>query len=269
MKKILIAVLVLGLSFSGFANTVNNIVEELQNISVTISTDSGQGSGVIVTRNSCTYVITAAHCVSQLRHVRRVINQDGSTRYLVNFDTVTVLKDVYEKDEMVGTTTLEADVVKFSDADFGQDIAVLKVRKTGLPPISTRFYLENALVPVGTKLFHMGSMMGHIGSNSFTTGVLSQIGRTINGKNFYQSSVVACGGSSGCGLFLEDGRYIGMLVMGVPKVTGFNLFTPMNRIKDWAKSANVMWLFDEKLPVTDLKDIELVEEQSPIVNDAN
>lgn len=266
MKIIKVLVLVMAMvSVNVFATDI--VVSQLQDVSVTIHSASGEGSGVLVTRSGVSFVMTAAHVVDSARQVRKVVNpKDGSSRYIVTFDPVLVMKDVYEGDRMVGTIILTADVIKFSDVDYGEDVAILKVRKTGmLPQVSTKFYNDSTLLPIGTKLLHVGSMLGHRGSNSFTTGVLSQVGRIEEGKMFYQTSTVACAGSSGCGIFLEDGRYVGMLVRGYPRVIGFGLFTPVQRIQAWAKKTNISWIFDETLPVTPFGDIELVEDESPIV----
>ena len=127
----------------------------LQDISVTISANRSEGSGVAFTRDGITFIWTAAHVVSGLRSTR-----------------------------------------------------------------------------------------GQLGSNSMTAGIVSQHGRVLSGLNgvFDQTTVTAFPGSSGGGVYLEDGRYIGMLVRGAGE--GFNLIVPVRRMRTWAKEANVEWAMD-------------------------
>jgi hypothetical protein len=102
---------------------------------------------------------------------------------------------------------------------------------------------------------HVGSLLGQVGSNSLTTGVMSQHGRVLNNVVFDQSTCAAFSGSSGGGIYLEkDGRYIGMLVRGAGET--FNLMVPIRRMKDWAKKANIEFAIDDKVSVpsdTELK----------------
>jgi hypothetical protein len=269
--KLLVFSMVLACS-SVFAT--DKVVQDLQDCSVTIRvTDGkhgGEGSGVIVTRNGTTYVMTAAHVVELVRNTRKVVDpKTGTPRYIISFGPVLILKDVFDGDRKVGSLTAEAEVIKYSDADFGEDVAILRVKKGGLlPQVSAKFYNDTAYLPVGTKLLHVGSMYGFVGSNSYTTGVLSQVGRVIEDKMFYQTNVVACPGSSGCGIFLEDGRYVGMFVRAWNIPTGFGYFTPIQRIEKWAKKTNALWFFDETVPLpTNFGDIELLEDAPPIVDD--
>ena len=66
-----------------------------------------------------------------------------------------------------------------------------------------------------------------------TSGIISQVGR-IHGKvEFDQTTVTAFPGSSGGGVYLQDGRYVGMIVRGAGE--GFNLMVPVRRMVRWAE----------------------------------
>ena len=107
-------------------------------------------------------------------------------------------------------------------------------------------------------------MLGQFGANSYTTGVLSQTGRTLpmkgaNVKVFDQVTAVAFPGSSGGGMFLKDnGEYIGMLTQGVMKLQGFNFIVPVRRIHAWAKDAKIEWAINPTMPMPSLKEIDAI-----------
>ena len=52
-------------------------------------------------------------------------------------------------------------------------------------------------------------------------------------------------GSSGGGVWTEDGKYMGMVVRGSGET--FNLIVPIRRIRAWAKRVNVEFVFDPKI----------------------
>jgi hypothetical protein len=103
---------------------------------------------------------------------------------------------------------------------------------------------------IGTELYHVGSLLGQVGANSLTTGIISQTGRVLNlaggeGVVFDQTTATAFPGSSGGGVFMKsDGRYVGTLVRGAGE--GFNLIVPVRRLRGWAEGAGVPWIVDPK-----------------------
>ncbi len=139
-------------------------------------------------------------------------------------------------------------------------------RKNAYPvAITAKFQSDKKYIPaIGTKLVHVGSLLGQFGANSFTNGVVSQIGRTLpmkgaNVKVFDQVTVTAFPGSSGGGVFLEEtGEYVGMLTQGVMKMQGFNFIVPVRRIHEWATASNIEWAIDPNVPMPSLKGIESI-----------
>jgi len=236
------------------------VADHLQDISVTIKSDSGysksEGSGVLITRDvegeKITFVWTCAHVVDNLRDIRTII-EDGTPKKIIEFGDVQIVKELVEEGRRVGEIKMNATVVKFSDADDGEDLALLMVRAKDYGKASAKFYLdkEETIIPIGTQLYHVGSLLGQMGANSMTSGIISQVGR-IHGKvEFDQTTVTAFKGSSGGGVFLQDGRYVGMIVRGAGE--GFNLMVPVRRMKRWAEKHEIMWALDPsiKMPTLD------------------
>lgn len=233
----------------------------LQNISVTIRATNGrqggEGSGVIFSRkdkagNVVNFVWTAAHVVDILRTERRVVVR-GSTITLVEFKDAQVVKVIRQNGRAVGIVVLDAEVIKYSEADKGHDLALLRIRKLNFISSSASFYLGKGVPPLGTPLYHVGSLLGQFGSNSMTDGIYSSHGRVIpeiNKKVFDQTTVAAFPGSSGGGVYEKrTGRYVGMLVRGAGET--FNLIVPVRRMVAWATANELMWALDASVPMPD------------------
>tara|TARA_Y100000361_G_C11150590_1_gene340770 strand:- start:1065 stop:1988 length:924 start_codon:yes stop_codon:yes gene_type:complete len=265
MKKIIILLTLLFSSVNIFAITTKerrSVSDYLQDISVTIksvgSYSKSEGSGVLITREiegqKITFVWTCGHVVDNLRDVRTVI-EDGSPKKIVEFDDVQIVKELVEDGRRVGEIKMDATVVKYSDADDGEDLALLMVRAKDYGKASAKFYLdkEEPIIPIGTQLFHVGSLLGQFGSNSMTSGIISQVGRIYNKVEYDQTTVTAFPGSSGGGVYLQDGRYVGMIVRGAGE--GFNLMVPVRRMIRWSKEHDIMWALDPKAKTPTLKEI--------------
>jgi len=249
--------------------TAGALVQNLQEISVTIRSGGSQGSGTLYTRkvgdDTITFVWTAAHVVDNLRKVRSVIDpESGSPKLLVEFEDAEIVREFTEDGRRIGEMKFDARVVKYSDANQGEDLALLVVRKRNYvgENITAKFYLDKEIPPIGTELYHVGSLLGQVGSNSLTTGVVSQIGRVLNlganGVIFDQTTVTAFPGSSGGGVFLKgDGRYVGMLVRGAGEQ--FNFTVPARRLTAWADKAGIKWAVDPTVALPSLEDIAKIK----------
>jgi hypothetical protein len=246
----------------------------LQSISVTIRADRGQGSGVLVTREmigldgkpvKVNFVWTAAHVLSRLRKTRTVIDsKTGQSKTLVEFRDAEIVQEIVEGGRRVGEKKMLASVIKYSDADEGQDLALLMVRKIGMTEESAVFYdTDTDILPIGTKVFHVGSLHGQFGANSMTDGIMSQIGRVLNigsaggGVVFDQTTVNAFPGSSGGGVYVAGdteetkqyrGQYCGMIVRGAGET--FNLIVPIRRMRAWAKASGCEWAIKNDPKIT-------------------
>lgn len=270
MRSFLSTLLVVAaLSVATTASAADTLVDNLQNVSVTIKSGQGQGSGVLFTRTvgdeTVTYVWTAAHVIDNQRKTRNVI-VNGSPKTVVEFDDVQIVQEFKQNGRRIGEVKMEAKVLRYSDADQGEDLALLEVRKRNFTEATNTTTFYNGEIPaIGTELYHVGSLQGQFGANSLTAGIVSQIGRVLelgaNGTVFDQTTVTAFPGSSGGGVFLKDsGQYVGMLVRGGGEQ--FNFIVPVRRLRAWAKAANIEWAIDQtvalpteeelkKLPIED------------------
>ena len=269
--KILLAVLLLAMSINQAFGGDAALYQKLQDVSVTVKAGRGEGSGVIITREvtvgdakeKINFVWTAAHVVASLRSVRNTI-EGGTPKKVVEFKDAQIVKELVEKGRRVGEIKMDAKVIKYSDADSGDDLALLLVRKRNFVDQNILFYPSNDPIPVGTELYHVGSLLGQVGSNSMTRGIMSKVGRVLelgtgDGVVFDQTSAPAFPGSSGGGIFLTEssgdnsGRYSGMLVRGAGET--FNLIVPVRRMRSWATIQNILWSLDETLEVPSYEDI--------------
>ena len=265
MQKTLLGMCLLAVSATQAWGGDAALYQKLQDVSVTVKAGASEGSGVIITREvpvgdtieKINFVWTAAHVVARLRSVRNTI-QDGMPKKVVEFKDAQIVKELVEKGRRVGEIKMDAKVVKYSDADTGEDLALLLVRKRNFVDQNILFYPDDTPVPVGTELYHVGSLLGQVGSNSMTRGIMSKVGRVLelgtgDGVVFDQTSAPAFPGSSGGGIFLTEssgdysGRYTGMLVRGAGET--FNLIVPVRRMRKWAQKQNVLWALDETLTV--------------------
>ncbi len=278
--SILTTMLFLSVNFAYGAD----LAQTLQDVSVTIRSNNSSGSGVIVTRKlkvkkdskeetTINFVWTAGHVLDGLRSTRTVIDsKTGTTRQVVEFKDAAIVQELIENGRRVGELKMDAKVIKYSDADNGEDLALLMIRKKDFVSASADFYLEgDMMIPIGTRLFHVGSLLGQVGSNSMTSGIMSKVGRVLNlgsrgGIVFDQSTVTAFPGSSGGGIFLGDdteklkvhkGKYIGMLVRGAGE--GFNFMVPIRRMKDWAEKNSLLWALDSKVAPPTLEELDKIK----------
>jgi len=266
IKLTLLAVFVSTLSYAKAAT--NKVAEYLQDVSVTIVSEGqfskGEGSGVIFSRENkdgktVNFVWTAAHVIDNLRQERKVI-VNGSPKTLVEFKDAKIVKVIRQNGRSVGRLEMDAEVVKYSDADDGHDLALLRVRKLDFIDVTVNFNLDANIPKLGTDLWHVGSLLGQMGSNSMTDGIYSQTGRLIPQLNkhvFDQTTVAAFPGSSGGGVFLKsDARYVGMLVRGAGET--FNLIVPVRRMKEWCTKNDILWALDPKVPLPDASEISKI-----------
>jgi len=272
-KRLFTGVVSAALLLSGLSVAyAQDVAQHLQDISVTIKSGSNEGSGVLITRKlvakegdkekiNVNFVVTCAHVVDNLRSTRQII-ENGRPKTIVEFKDAQIVKELVESGRKVGELKMDAQVIMYSDAEEGEDLAILIVRKRGFVTANTEFCLESHTVEIGTNLFHVGSLLGQSGANSMTAGIMSQVGRVLDlgsggGTVFDQTTVTAFPGSSGGGVFLTNGNYVGMLVRGAGET--FNLIVPVRRMQSWAKARGAEWVLNPKLPTPSLEDIKKIE----------
>ena len=251
----------------------DKVAQHLQDISVTIRAANSEGSGVIISREmllfkgskdtiKVNFVWTAAHVVDGLRSTRIVIDGQGKPKTVIEFKDAQIVKELTENGRKVGELKLDAKVILYSDATDGEDLALLMVRKRGFVDKNTEFYLDKKNIGIGEPLLHVGSLLGQAGANSMTNGIMSKVGRVLDigsgdGVVFDQTTVTAFPGSSGGGVFIKDGKYVGMLVRGSGET--FNFIVPIRRMVKWAKKRDIEWAIDVTKPVPTIEDIKRIE----------
>lgn len=236
----------------------SKVVDHLQAISFTVDVGNGSGSGVVKNRNRdkdvYSFVWTAAHVVDGLKRQKTVIDpKTGSPKVIVFFEDAKVNKTLVENGRTVGKLEFLAKVVRFSS---DEDLALLQVRKKNVAVEGVKFYLEEKPLHIGKAVFHVGSLLGEGGSQSMTTGIVSQVGRLIDDKVFDQITATSFPGSSGGGVFLNDGRLVGQVLRGAGE--GFVLMAPSRRIVKWAREANIGWAVDDTVPFPSDKELDKI-----------
>lgn len=276
MKTLILSV---GLFFLAGLAYAGELATHLQNVSVTVHTNTGSGSGVVITRDvklkatdkdtvKVNFVWTAGHVVDSLRSIRTIVDpKTGTEKKVIEYAPAFLVKELVENGRKVGEIRVEARVVKYSDAETNEDLALLMILRKNFITDNTEFFLEGEKTPtIGDKLIHVGSLLGQGGANSMTTGIISQVGRTINlaGGNvvvFDQTTCPAFPGSSGGGVFFDEdskdqkkgGKYVGMLVRGAGET--FNLIVPVRRMHSFAEKHNILWALDSSVPVPALDEL--------------
>lgn len=258
--NITILTLILNWINVGYCEETKDVAKQLQEIAVTIKAGGSSGSGVIFTRkdtnnNFINFVWTAGHVVKDLRSERELITSDGSKKTVVEFQDPKIVKILIEDGRIVGTLEIDCEIIKYSDAENGDDLCIMMARKKGFIKETVKFYNNIEPLPLGTELFHVGSLLGITGGQSLTAGIVSQIGRLVNKKEFDQSTVVAFPGSSGGGLFLKNnGECVGFILRGAGET--FNLFIGIRRVKDWAERNRMLWALDQNIPLPPIEEIK-------------
>jgi len=252
----------------GSVNADELNVDNLDAAAVTIKASGSEGSGSIIikemvvdakgTKEKVTFCLTAAHVIARNRSISTKI-KNGREIKIVEFSDPGLLQEIHFKGRNVGEIKLSGKVVRYSDADDGHDIALIMLYTPDTFKNSVTFEQDTTYIPPkGMKVIHIGSSNGQIGSNSFTSGNISQTGRLLNvgsGSGFVydQTSAPAEPGSSGCMIVREsDGRYIGMLVRGGSST--FNFIVPVRRLHEWSAEVGAEFLFNEQAEVPSLKD---------------
>lgn len=196
-------------------------------VCVQIDTTNCYGTGIMINRGGQAWVITAAHVVDDVRTTN-------------GFTPVKIVTRI------AGQQSYTADVVVYSNAETGEDIALLRVRRSGEWPYSATFAGPEPPLP-GTRVFHAGCIPGMEGLNSCTEGIVGLTGLFYEDKEYDQTTFASWPGSSGGGVFDSEGRCVGLVVRGA--VLGSSLIVPARRIIAWAKQNKLEWLLDPDLPV--------------------
>jgi S1-C subfamily serine protease len=190
------------------------VLDHIRSVSVSIEWQ-GQchGSGTIFDKEDETWCLTANHVVEAAkgRHMR-------VSQYLQRSKPISVNAEVAYQDKCTDVALL-----KLGKGVFGPGAKFFKdcCKPGGEPP------------EVDTPIVHCGSMAGL--HHTITRGYLVALDRDLQGllengpRKADQADLTGSYGSSGGGVFLTDGRFIGMVYAGIPQRIVF--FVPIRRMK--------------------------------------
>ncbi len=253
----------------------DNVGPSLQKVSVNVLCEaSGYGSGkqgsgtvftTIVDGQPAVFVVSAYHVVDCMRKIESVIDSKGSTKKVVSYRDAQIIQERLLNGRIVGELKFDASVIS---VDKRRDIALLRVRDGTFSKLGATFYLDKEIPCAGTELYHCGAPggKGTGGTCSLTMGIVSRIGVRIpnfggGSKHgvFDQTDTAALGGSSGGLLALKsDGRFIGMITLGLNGGDNFHWYVPARAILSWANEIDVVWLFDDTLDRPTEDDIDQI-----------
>jgi len=259
--------------FPSAQHVTNRVGPGLQSVSVNVLCVSkygsgAQGSGTIflseVGGKPAAFVLTAYHVISDMRKVESVI-RNGTTKKVVSYRDAQIIQERVLNGRIVGELKFDAVVI---NVDQRRDIALLRVRDGEFSKLGATFYLDSEIPTAGTEIYHCGAPggKGTGGTCSLTMGIVSRIGVRIpdfggGSKHgvFDQTDTAALGGSSGGLLALKsDGRFIGMITLGLNGGDNFHWYVPARAILSWAKEVDAFWLFDTSVERPTEDDIDSI-----------
>ena len=220
-----------------------NVYQYLPTINVLIEDGEGSSSGAVYTRttkngDNIHFVWASAHGISGI-----------------------LVTDTNINSPTIKTNELALSIPKFLDGvevsrvkyfsqllayDNKEDLALLILKDRNAPLGSINF--TTSKISVGTPLFNVGSPYGEHGISTITKGMLSQIGRPDDDKEYDVASMIALPGISGSAVCIENGLCVGIALRNIGG--GFLLmYAPSRRIEKWAKKMDILWAFDKTVPL--------------------
>jgi S1-C subfamily serine protease len=220
------------------------IVDIARDNTVIVRTLISEGSGVIFSRDGKSYVWTCAHVFDNTSSlVPMKDKRSGTFKSYRAYAPIVILKNTIRGERTVDGMATIATVLRI---DRDQDIAVLELMDA--LPNSTKFYLDREIPPVGETVYHVGHYKGSFAEYSFAQGNIAYIQRDLKGYDYLdQVSLTAYSGSSGGGVFLEDGRCIGMVELVTAGGDSCAFYIPIRRMMQWAKDHGISYLLDENI----------------------
>jgi len=204
-------------------------IENLVNSSVVVKDAEGYGSGFTVLHNNEVYVITAAHCLEPS------IIEDEYTGE-VTFKHVEVL---HTQNNI--TYSVTGEVIKYNRK---LDIGVIKLLdKSNFHFTSTKFYLSKTKPKLATDVLTVGNNSGAEVPHAVSKGIISSHDLFVRGNSYDILAITGKSGASGSGVFLLDGRLVGMICIGNKDIRYGML--PVRTIIKWADDNDMSWLYNE------------------------
>lgn len=141
------------------------------------------------------------------------------------------------------------DEVGILETDERKDIAVIKIKATGLPAIS---FSDSNNVKVGQVIYALGSPIGLDGT--FSSGMVSsirpakEVSNQLEGFRFIQFTAPVSHGSSGGPLLDEQGKIVGLVSNSFSGAQNLNLAIPANYVMPLASGVSSSHRSLSKMP---------------------
>lgn len=119
--------------------------------------------------------------------------------------------------------------------DESRDLALLRLDRSGLPAVV--FASAEDLKP-GARVAAVGAPLGL--GNSVTEGVVSAVGREIEGQKYLQISAALNKGNSGGPVVNADGKVVGVATAVVQEASNVGFALPSGAALDFLKAQNVV-----------------------------
>ncbi len=118
-----------------------------------------------------------------------------------------------------------------------EDLAIIKVDGTDFPYLHMA---DSDMVATGASVYAIGSPLGF--KNSFSAGIVSSASRTVDGREFIQTTAAISSGSSGGALLDRSGKVIGVTTATAVNAQNINLALPINNIENFKRNGIVtLW----------------------------
>lgn len=199
-------------------DTLRNLsIEHERDVTVTVLTGGGCGTGFVVHKDCDVYVVTAQHVVKDNKEVQ-------------------ILDIPIMPGDHNWGRVFTAEVVRVSEV---YDMALLRLN----PETSAHFRVGANLSPdrlrVGQRVHHVGAARGVARAESFSEGIVSFVGRIHPRHMRTQMDQVTCAiypGCSGGPVFDEQGRVVGIALLSAGPQLG--LIHPSSLIRKFLLDAD-------------------------------
>lgn len=201
----------------------------LRYATVRIKTGATEGSGIVVRQEGKrALILTIGYVVEGCRTLVLVRDQKGREKPMPRFDPTQVFFHTESGEECKS----EAKILRY--AGFEKPALLLAPCGKHVQPITWG--------DEGIRVVHVGALGGQL---------LTTVGRIpprteVDGLLYDQYPTMGTPGGGGGGIFLENGKCLGLLSRGGPSLT---LALPTTAIRQWAKEKGVAWAIDPSIPV--------------------
>jgi len=194
MVRSIIAVLLLASAVQAQDTFRDLVIEHERDVTVSIATDKGCGTGFVVRMNCDVYVITAEHVIKDATDVQ-------------------VIDIPFHAEDQTKGLMFKAQVLRTDEV---YDMALLKLDASTAAHFREGIRFVDRPLKVGQRVHHVGAVRGLGQAESFSEGLVSFTGRIHpfhQKTTLDQVSCVIYPGSSGGPVFDEYGRVAGIALL--------------------------------------------------------